>query len=148
MSARPLGLFAALALSPAAWAADPTVQLTYEPMRTDAGWELKIYATNTGSKVVMVDDNPTLTQAAVETAAGASVALVAPRDIEMISRAGPRRMWMAVQPGERLLVGASTVGVPEHTTIEDGTMVLTVRLVTKDGYAERVDRVPLAKPGV
>jgi hypothetical protein len=40
------------------------------------------------------------------------------------------------------------VGVPEHTTIEDGTMVLTVRLVTKDGYAERVDRVPLAKPGV
>jgi hypothetical protein len=147
MSARPLGLFAALALSPAAHAEEPTITLAYEPHRTAAGWDLKIFATNTGPAVVMVDDNPTVETAVVETTAGSTVALVTQPDVEMISRAGPRRKWMAVQPGERLLVGTSTVATPVETVIQDGTMVLTVRLVTQGGWAERVDKVPLAQPG-
>lgn len=150
MSARPFGLFAALAVSPSAFAGgspEPTIALAYEPVRTETGWDVKIYAKNTGPAVVMVDDNPTVESALVETTAGSSVALVTQPDMEMISRAGPRRKWMAVQPGERLLVGTSTVGTPVETVIQDGTMVLTVRLVTQSGWAERVDKVPLAKPG-
>lgn len=147
MSARPLGLFAALALSPAALAADPTLDMSYETARTATGWEVKIYAHNTGPAVVMVDDDPFVSGARVETAAGASIALATTPDVEMISRAGPRRKWMAVGPGERLFVGTSTVAVPEHTVISDGTMVLTVRVITQEGWNEHVDRVPLRAPG-
>ncbi len=148
MSARPLGMFAALALTPSAWAAEPTVHLSYEAVRSDAGWKLNIYAVNTGSKAVMVDDDPTVTDAEVVTTAGSKIALTTQPDTEMISRMGPRRKWISVQPGERHFVGSSTVGVPDHTVIEGGTMVLTVRLVTMDGYSERVDRVPMQVPGV
>ncbi len=148
MSARPLGMFAALALTPSAWAAEPTVQLSYETVRSDAGWKLNIYAVNTGSKAVLVDDDPTVTLAELLTTAGSKVALVTQPDTEMISRMGPRRKWISVDPGERHFVGSSTLGVPDHTVIEDGTMVLTVRLVTMDGSADRVDRVPVKPPGV
>jgi hypothetical protein len=147
VSARPLGLFAALALSPAALAGEPTVTLSYEPVRTDTGWNVKIYAQNTGNTVVMVDDDPYVEKAEVQAATGPSVNLVTKPDFEMISRAGPRRNWMAVKPGERMLVGTSELAVPEHTVIQNGTMVLTVRLVTKDGYSERTDKVPLTPPG-
>ena len=148
MSARPLGMFAALALSPSAWAAPPTVQLAYETVRADGGWKLNIYAVNTGSESVLVDDDPTVTGAMMLTTAGSKVALVTQPDTELVSRMGPRRKWISVRPGERHFVGSSTVGVPDHTVIEDGTMVLTVRLVTMDGSTDRVDRVPVHPSGV
>ena len=94
----------------------------------------------------MVDDEPFVERAEVRTADGASVATVTPRDVEMISRMGPVRKWMAVKPGEKLLVGTTTVGLPVETRIEDGVMTLTVRLVTQDGWSEQVDQVPLGKP--
>ena len=73
LSARPLGLFAALAVAPPAFAGEPTVDLTYEPTPTADGYEVKIYAKNLGQAVVMVDDEPFIERAVIQGSGGTSL---------------------------------------------------------------------------
>jgi hypothetical protein len=84
-------------------------RLSYETSVTDAGLEVKIYAQNQSDALILVDDDPYVEAAWMQLQDGGTQRLNAGFDADMMSRAGPRRRWMAVKPGERLLVGTSTL---------------------------------------
>lgn len=156
MSARhsALGALSVLAFGSPALAGDmpqaatvhPPYRLSYETTKAAGGYEVKIYAQNQSDAVVMIDDNPFVSEALLATKAGEPERLNSGFDADMMSRAGPRRRWMAVQPGERLLVGTTQLTVPEGGVLDGTELTLHVRVVTKDRTDEVVDTVPLAPP--
>lgn len=160
-----LGALSVLAFSGSAYAGDlqqkiaevtgpPTTgavpyRLTYETEITPKGIELKIYAQNQSDAVVLIDDDPFVEAAWVQLQNGDQQRLNAGFDADMMSRSGPRRRWMAVKPGERLLVGERRLVPGTEETQWDidpkptgpvptqGDLTIKVNVVMKD----RVDTV-------
>ncbi len=124
-------------------------RLTYETEITPQGIELKIYAQNQSDAVVLIDDDPFVEAAWVQLQNGDQQRLNAGFDADMMSRSGPRRRWMAVKPGERLLVGESRLvpgseelrwemdPKPQGPVPTEGELTLKVNVVMKD----RVDTI-------
>jgi hypothetical protein len=119
-------------------------RLSYETEITPQGIELKIFAQNQTDAVLLVDDNPFVEAVWVQLQNGDQQRLNAGFDADMMSRSGPRRRWMAVKPGERLLVGTSTLvpgseeqrwevdPKPQGPVPTAGELSLKVNVVMKD----------------
>ena len=145
-----LGVLASLATPAQAGgqsAAPPeALDLSYELAPGDGKLILKIYAKNTGSTELVVDDNPYV-RAATLVDADRAVVLSPGIDEEMFSRSGPMRRWVTVKPGERLLVGTTELTAPQGEPTDHGRVLLTVEAVTTGGRAARTADVPLRAPG-
>ncbi len=150
-----LGALSVLAFSAPALAGDseqkqvskpvaPPYRLSYETAVTPKGIELKIFAQNQTDAVLLVDDDPFVEAAWVQLQNGDQQRLNAGFDADMMSRSGPRRRWMAVKPGERLLVGTRTLvpgseeqqwdvdPKPQGPVPAQGDLSLKVNVVMKD----------------
>jgi hypothetical protein len=121
--------------------------MSFEASRSEEGLVVRMYARNTSAAAATVDDNPTVRNASVHTVDGAELVLDATADEELMSRAGPRRRWLTVQPGERLLVGTATLPM---TTAQSagivGEVELSVNVVTPQGYSQASGTAALAPP--
>lgn len=164
-----LGALSVLALSAPAFAGDvgqkaaapPSAapyRLSYETAVSDTGIELKIYAQNQTQSVILVDDDPYVEAAWVQLQNGDQQRLNAGFDADLMSRSGPRRRWMAVKPGERLLVGTATLvpGTIEERYVtnppppgpvpQSGELLLKVNVVMKNRQDTVDATVHLGKP--
>jgi len=162
MSAAPrlgaLGALAAFAFAPAsARAGIPEaeapakvvpVEMSFVTERTAEGLVVKMYAKNTSKGVIKIDDNPSVQSAAVRAADGTLTELDLLPTMEMMSRAGPRRVWMPLQPNETLFVGSATLLPGEgDKAIPIGGLELSVNVIAPDAWTVVKKTLPLSEPG-
>ena len=158
MSAPPrlgaLGALAALAFAPAALAGAPPqsdakvpVELSFVTERGEEGLVVHMYARNTGKTVVKIDDNPGVQSAAVRAMDGTLTELEIMPTMDMMSRAGPRRVWMPVQPGEKLMVGTATLMMDKDAKLPTGGLELSVSVVTPEAYNVVKQTIVVGEPG-
>src|SRR4030095_1615668 len=104
-----LGALSVLALGHRAEAGSGEGQLevTFAVVKKKGALVLETYAKNTSATAVMVDDDPFVRSATLTNVAGGVTALQPMNSAEMFTRAGPRRHWVSVQAGEKLLVGTT-----------------------------------------
>ncbi|MDP2308880.1 MAG: hypothetical protein Q8P18_22855 [Pseudomonadota bacterium] len=159
MSALPrlgaLGALAALVFSPSARAGAPPapaakvpVEMSFVTERGAEGLVVRMYAHNTSKSVVKIDDNPSLRSAGVRAADGTLTELDILPTMEMMSRSGPRRVWMPVQPGETLLVGSATLMMDKDAKLPVGGLELSVSVMTPEASSVVQQTVVLGEPGV
>ena len=160
MSAPPrlgaLGALAALAFSPAARAGIPEaeepvkvipVEMSFVTERGAEGLVVKMYAKNTSNGVIKIDDNPSVQSAGVRAADGTLTELELLPTMEMMSRAGPRRVWMPLKPNETLFVGSATFPLGEGQHLPVGGLELSVTVIAPDAWNVVSKTLPLTEPG-
>ena len=139
-----LGALSVLALGQRAEAgggAPNDLEVTFAVVKKKSGLVLETYAKNNSQTAVMVDDDPYVRSATLTNVAGEVTALQPMNSAEMFTRAGPRRHWVSVQAGEKLLVGTT----PLEGTIADGQLTVTVDLVAPDSEREVTGTVALSR---
>ena len=139
-----LGALSVLALghrAEAGGAPNDGLELTFAVVKKKGATVLETYAKNTSQVAVMVDDDPFVRSATLTNVAGEVTALQPMNSAEMFTRAGPRRHWLSVQAGEKLLVGTT----PLEGTIGDGQLTVTVELVAAESEREVTGTVALSK---
>lgn len=158
MSALPrlgaLSALAALVFSPAARAGAPPpptakvpVEMSFVTERGEDGLVVRMYARNTSTAVVKIDDNPFVRSAGVRAADGTLTELDILPTMEMMSRGGPRRVWMPVQPGEKLLVGSATLMLDKDGKMPIGGLELSVSVTTPEASSVVQQTIVVGEPG-
>ena len=137
-----LGALSVLALGHRAEAGSGEGQLevTFAVVKKKGALVLETYAKNTSAVAVMVDDDPYVRSATLTNVAGEVTALQPMNSAEMFTRAGPRRHWVSVQAGEKLLVGTT----PLSGEVADGKLTVTVELVAPEYEREVTGTVALS----
>jgi hypothetical protein len=140
-----LGALSVLALGHRAEAGsaapDDGLEVTFAVVKKKGGLVLETYAKNTSPTAVMVDDDPYVRSATLTNVAGEVTTLQPLNSAEMFTRAGPRRHWVSVQAGEKLLVGTT----PLEGTIADGQLTVTVELIAPGSEREVTGTVALSR---
>jgi hypothetical protein len=126
LSVLALGQRAARAEVPELADSASNVKLTFALAKKKGATVIETYAQNTSKETVMVDDDPYVKSATLTDTAGNVVALQPLNSSEMFTRAGPRRHWVSVQPGEKLLVGSTLL---DGNVVLSGEIKVTVDLV-------------------
>ncbi len=117
------------------------LEVTFAVVKKKGALVLETYAKNTSQVAVMVDDDPYVRSATLTNVAGEVTALQPINNAEMFTRAGPRRHWVSVQAGEKLLVGTT----PLEGNLGDGQLTVTVDLVSPESAREITGTVALSK---
>ena len=138
-----LGALSVLALGHRAEAGDGAdgLEVTFAVVKKKGATVLETYAKNTSQVAVMVDDDPFVRTATLTNVAGEVTSLQPLNSQEMFTRAGPRRHWVSVQAGEKLLVGTT----PLEGTIADGQLTVTVEVVAPGSEREVTGTVALSR---
>ena len=137
-----LGALSVLALGHRAEAGGGSdgLEVTFAVVKKKGALVLETYAKNTSPVAVMVDDDPYVRSATLTNVAGEVTALQPMNSAEMFTRAGPRRHWVSVQAGEKLLVGTT----PLEGAMADGQLTVTVELVAPEFEREITGTVALS----
>ena len=117
------------------------LEVTFAVVKKKGALVLETYAKNTSPVAVMVDDDPYVRSATLTNVAGEVTALQPMNSAEMFTRAGPRRHWVSVQAGEKLLVGTT----PLSGDVADGKLTVTVELVAPEYEREVTGTVALSR---
>jgi hypothetical protein len=137
-----LGALSVLALGHRASAAtDDGVEITFAVVKKKGALVLETYAKNNSQTAVMIDDDPYVRSATLTNVAGEVTALQPMNNTEMFTRAGPRRHWLSVQAGEKLLVGTT----PLDGKMGEGRLTVTVELVAPEYEREVTGTVALSR---
>ena len=138
-----LGALSVLALGHRAEAGDGAdgIEVTFAVVKKKGATVLETYAKNTSQVAVMVDDDPFVRSATLTNVAGQVTSLQPLNSQEMFTRAGPRRHWVSVPAGEKLLVGTT----PLEGTIADGQLTVTVEVVAPGSEREVTGTVALSR---
>jgi hypothetical protein len=141
-----LGALSVLALGQRAEAggAPPTdgLEVTFAVVKKKGATVIETYAKNTTQTVAMIDDDPYVRSATLTDTAGNVVTLQPLNSAEMFTRAGPRRHWVSVQAGEKLLVGTTPI---EGDVALEGKLTVTVDLVAPGTEREVTGTVVLSR---
>jgi hypothetical protein len=144
---RALGALSVLGLGPRAEAGEDFpaigdgVKVTFQVVKKKGATMIETYAENTTDSAVMIDDDPYVRSATLTDGAGHVTALQPLNTAELFTRAGPRRHWLSVQAGEKLLVGTTQV----DGRIGDGKLTVTVELVAPGAERQFTGTVVLAR---
>ena len=117
------------------------LEVTFAVVKKKGALVLETYAKNTSATAVLVDDDPFVRSATLTNVAGEVTALQPMNSAEMFTRAGPRRHWVSVQAGEKLLVGTT----PLSGEVRDGQLTVTVELVAPEYEREVTGTVALSR---
>ena len=118
------------------------LKVTFAVVKKKGATVIETYAENTSQTVVMVDDDPYVRSATLTNVAGEVTALQPLNSAEMFTRAGPRRHWVSVQPGEKLLVGTTPI---EGDVALEGKLTVTADLVAPGAEREVTGTVVLSR---
>jgi hypothetical protein len=142
---RALGALSVLGLGHRAEAGDPPadgLKVTFAIAKKQGAFVIETYAENTTGAAVMIDDDPYVRSATLTDAMGSVTELQPLNSAEMFTRAGPRRHWVSVQAGEKLLVGTTPL---QGELTAQGRLTVTVDLVEPGNQREVTGNIVLSR---